>query len=366
MAITLPKLTNSLYQPAALARGRALRYGLPLCLFVLATAFEFWEHWREEGIFPLLDRLGALEVLIFGLIGPIAVFLTVSYLLQLMTELDNARQQTAAINRNLEEIVAARTAALQVSNDELAQANLRLRQLDQLKSDFVALVSHELRAPLTALNGGLEVALQSADTLPPSSRRILEAMASESQRLTQLVQNILDVSRLEAGRLTLNLGPVAVAPLLRRAAALIIGDRRPVTWHLPAQIPPIWADEVHYEQIVRNLLRNADKYSPAGEPVEIRVTVQDDGVRVEVVDHGAGITPGVQAVMFERFTRGQTGENASPGWGLGLYFARKLTEAQGGQLTVRSPAWPAPDSPGASFAVSFPLAAEAPEERQDD
>jgi len=366
MAITLPKLTNSLYQPAALARGRALRYVVPICLFILATAFEFWEHWREEGMFPLLDRLGTLEVIIFGLVGPIAVYLTVNYLLQIMTELDNARQQTAVINRNLEEIVAARTAALQVSNDELAQANLRLRQLDQMKSDFVALVSHELRTPLTALNGGLEVALQSADTLPPSSRRILEAMASESRRLTQLVQNILDVSRLEAGRLTLNLGPVAVAPLLRRAVELIVGDRRPVIWHLPAQIPPIWADELHYEQIIRNLLRNADKYSPAGKPVDIHVTARDDGVQVEVVDQGAGITPEVQAMMFERFTRGQTGENASPGWGLGLYFARKLTEAQGGQLSVRSPAWPAPGVPGASFSVVFPLAAMAPEELEDD
>ncbi|MGQ9491787.1 MAG: sensor histidine kinase [Anaerolineae bacterium] len=122
---------------------------------------------------------------------------------------------------------------------------------------------------------------------------------------------------------------------------------------------------MYYEQIIRNLLRNADKYSPAGEPVEINVAVQDDGIRVEVVDHGAGITPEVQAIMFERFQRGQTGENAPPGWGLGLYFARKLTEAQGGQLAVRSPAWPVPAAPGAAFAVSFPVAAEAPEEVED-
>ncbi len=347
-----------------LGRVRALRYGVPILLFVLATLFEFWEHWRE-GEALLLDRVGVLEVLIFGLVGPIAVFLTISYLLQIMSELDNARRQTAAVNRNLEEIVAARTAALQVSNEELAQANLRLRQLDQLKSDFVALVSHELRAPLTALNGGLEVALQAADTLPPPARRILEAMVGESRRLTQLVQNILDVSRLEAGRLTLNRGPVAVAPLLHRAAEVIIGDRRPILWRLPAQIPPVWADEVYYEQIIRNLLRNADKYSPAGAPVEIHVTVEEAGVRVEIVDRGPGISPEVQAVMFERFTRGQTGENAPAGWGLGLYFARKLTEAQGGQLVARSPAWPTPDAPGASFAVTFPLAAEAPEELED-
>lgn len=267
-------------------------------LFVLATAFEFWEHWRE-GETLLTDRIGTSEVLIFGLVGPFAVFLTVSYLLQIMTELENARNQTAAINRNLEEIVAARTAALQATNAELAQANLRLRELDALKSEFVSLVSHELRAPLTALNGGLEVALQVADTLPPSARRILDAMTSESRRLTQLVQNILDVSRLEAGRLTLNLGPVAVVPILHRSVEVVLGERRPVHWQLPTQIPPVWADETYYEQIIRNLLRNADKYSPAGAPVEVKVAVAPDGISVEVVDHGPGITPAVQAVMFE-------------------------------------------------------------------
>ncbi len=190
-------------------------------------------------------------------------------------------------------------------------------------------------------------------------------MVDESRRLTQLVQNILDISRLEAGRLTLNLGPVALAPLLHRAVEVVIGDRRPIKWQLPAQIPPVWADEIYYEQIIRNLLRNADKYSPAGAPIEVHMAVQEDGVRVEIVDHGAGITPEVQAVMFERFTLGQIGENAPPGWGLGLYFARKLTEAQGGQITARSPAWLAPAAPGTAFAVTFPLAAEAPEELED-
>jgi len=134
---------------------------------------------------------------------------------------------------------------------------------------------------------------------------------------------------------------------------------------MPAQIPPVWADEVYYEQIIRNLLRNADKYSSAGVPIEVNVQVLENEISVEVVDHGAGITPEVQAVMFERFQRGQTGENAPPGWGLGLYFARKLTEAQAGRLTVRSPAWPTPTAPGAAFAVSFPAAAEAPEETED-
>ena len=342
---------------------KLIQWLLPLVLFLTATVYELIEHGikRTE---PFALSLTA-EIVFFGIGGPVAVVIIFGYLRALVASETAAGQSLERLNRELEAKVAERTALLAERNAELARANQQLQQVDALKSEFVSLVSHELRAPLTALNGGLEVALQTADTLPAPARRILEAMVNESRRLTQLVQNILDVSRLEAGRLTLNLGPVAVAPILHRSVEVILGARRPVTWQMPAQIPPVWADEVYYEQIIRNLLRNADKYSSAGVPIEVNVQVLENEISVEVVDHGAGITPEVQAVMFERFQRGQTGENAPPGWGLGLYFARKLTEAQAGRLTVRSPAWPTPTAPGAAFAVSFPAAAEAPEETED-
>jgi len=184
----------------------------------------------------------------------------------------------------------------------------------------------------------------------------------ESARLTQFVQTILDVSRLEAGRLTLNLGPVAVAPILYRAVEVVLGTRREVQWNLPAEVPPVWADEVHYEQILRNLLLNADKYSPAEKPIEISAQVSDGNVSVDVADHGAGIPPEMQAKIFERFQRGHSGESAPPGWGLGLYFAKKLTEAQSGALTLRSPLWPDRNAPGSAFTVTMPVAADVPDE----
>lgn len=342
---------------------KLIQWLLPLVLFLTATVYEVIEHGIKHTE-PFALSLTA-EIVFFGIGGPVAVVIIFGYLRSLVASETAARQSLERLNRELEAKVAERTALLAERNAELARANQQLQQVDALKSEFVSLVSHELRAPLTALNGGLEVALQTADTLPAQARRILETMVEESNRLTRLVQNILDISRLEAGRLTLNLGPVALAPLLHRAAAVVIGDRRPIKWQLPAQIPPVWADEVYYEQIIRNLLRNADKYSPANQPVEIHVAVLEGAIRVEVVDHGPGITPAVQAVMFERFTRGQSDENAPPGWGLGLYFARKLAEAQGGKLTVRSPAWPGTASPGAAFAIIFPAVAEAPEEVED-
>jgi len=337
-----------------------LQWAVPLFLGITAFVFEFIEHSLEDGL--RFDLAFTSEIIIFGLMGPAIVGFIIAWMRELVNAEKRAMEEIYVLNRELEIKVAERTAALEGRNAELDQANRQLQQMDEMKSEFVSLVSHELRAPLTALNGGLEVALQTADSLPPASRRTLEAMMDESARLTQFVQTILDVSRLEAGRLTLNPGPVAVAPILHRSVEVILGTRREVKWTLPSEIPPVWADEVHYEQILRNLLLNADKYSPAEKPIEISAQVSDGNVSVDVADHGAGIPPEMQAKIFERFQRGHSGESAPPGWGLGLYFAKKLTEAQSGALTLRSPLWPDRNAPGSAFTVTMPVAADVPDE----
>jgi signal transduction histidine kinase len=337
-----------------------LQWILPLALAVTAFLFEFAEHKSEEELYFDLPFIS--EVIIFGLLGPICIWLIISWMRHLMTAERQAIAEIHVLNRELENKIVDRTAALEQRNVELDKANHELQKLDEMKSEFVSLVSHELRAPLTAINGGLEVALQSADSLTPESRRTLEAMMNESARLTQYVQTILDVSRLEAGRITLNLGPVPVVPILHRSADVILGTRRKIKWNLPAKIPPVWADEIHYEQIFRNLLLNADKYSPPQMPIEINVHVDAHNIRVDVTDHGVGIPSDLQEKIFDRFQRGQSDESAPPGWGLGLYFAKKLTEAQDGVLTLCSPAWPELDAPGSSFSITMPIAADTPDE----
>jgi signal transduction histidine kinase len=337
-----------------------LQWVLPLILGVTAVVFEFVEHGLENELD--YDLAFVSEILIFGLMGPLCIGLIINWMRHLMAAEQQAVADLNILNRELENKIIERTAALEQRNAELDKANHELHKLDEMKSEFVSLVSHELRAPLTAINGGLEVALQSADSLPPASRLTLEAMMDESARLTEFVQTILDVSRLEAGRLTFNLGPVAVVPILYRSVEVILGTRRTVKWNLPIEIPPVWADEIHYEQIIRNLLINADKYSPPKKPVEINVHADVHSVRVEVTDHGAGIPSDMQKKIFERFQRGQGGESAPPGWGLGLYFAKKLTEAQNGSLILHSPACPERDAPGSSFSIIMPIAADAPEE----
>jgi signal transduction histidine kinase len=342
------------------SRLNILQWILPLVLGITAFIFEIVEHGFEEELH--YDLAFVSELIIFGMLGPLCIGLIIAWMRHLMATERQAVAKINILNRELENKIAERTAALEQRNTELDKANHELHKLDEMKSDFVSLVSHELRAPLTAINGGLEVALQSSESLPPASRRTLEAMMDESARLTEFVQIILDVSRLEAGRLTLNLGPVAVAPILHRSMEVILGTRRTVKWDLPAEIPPIWADEIHYEQIIRNLLLNADKYSPAKTPIEINVHVDARSIHVEVTDHGAGIPTDMQENIFERFQRGQSSESAPPGWGLGLYFAKKLTEAQNGALALHSPIWPEHDAPGSSFSVTMPIAAGAPDE----
>lgn len=362
MTIALPRLTTA-DQAGGLRFVRVARFALPLFLFVLASAFEIGEH-LIKGEELAIDPMGRTEIFIFGVAGPLAVFLTLTYVLRLLEELEHTRRRTMVLNQNLEGLVAARTAALQTSNAELAQANLRLRELDQMKSDFVSLVSHELRAPLATLNGGLEVAAQDMEALKPKTQRILQLLMAETGRLTQFVQTLLDVAQLEAGKLQFTCGPVAVRPMLARAVEVVLGeDAERVHWRLPDDLPPLLADEVYTEQVIRNLLGNALKYAPSHSPIELSATVHDQAMQICVTDHGPGIPVAEQAHIFDRFYRTPNGgERKASGWGLGLYFARALIETQGGALIVQSPVHADAQQPGARFVVTLPIAGEEPED----
>ncbi len=331
-----------------------LQWALPVFLAITAVAFELVEHISEGD----LNGAGFVgEMIIFGFMGPSIISFIIAWMREIVSAERKAAAQVHALNRELENKVAERTAALEQRNVELDAANRELQQLDEMKSEFVSLVSHELRTPLTTLNGGLELALQHAEVLPASARRTLETMAGESNRLTQLVQTILDISRLEAGKLDINLGPVALRPLMEKAAEVVlIPKNRKLEWEFTPDLPPVWADEVHLEEIVRNLMRNAEKYSPPDPPIYLCACQEGDYVRISVKDHGMGIPRESQQYIFERFSRVQIGESAPPGWGLGLYFARKLIQAQNGSIGVNSPIWEDAKSLGAEFFLLIPVA----------
>jgi signal transduction histidine kinase len=343
-------------------QGNILRFAqwvLPVTLFLIATGFEIVEHLLK--LFAIADESMPFnltaEIILFGILGPTAVWYAIAYVRHLLNEETRARKDLAKLNQELESIVADRTLTLECKNEQLAKANIDLQALDRLKSDFVSLISHELRAPLTTLNGGLELAMQTADTLPPKAREILEIMTIESQRLTDLVQSILDVSLLESGKLNIITGPVSVRPLIEQATNIVLASNpRQVVWDIVKDLPPIWADETYLEQVIRNLIHNADKYSTKEHPIHICACQLGEQIRIGIKDHGPGIAPKDQMRIFDRFTRLQNDENAPSSWGLGLYFGKKLISAQLGSLNVTSPIWDDPRVPGSEFYILMPIA----------
>ena len=347
-----------------LRRVQLIRYVLPFVLFIIVAFYETWEHVVLRGSYQFDFHLTS-EVMFFGVFGPTAVFIAMKYVVSLLEKQINATRSLGDLNRNLENIVAERTEALEERNAELAAANLELQKLDELKSDFVSLVSHELRGPLTTLNGGLELALQDRKEMSEESRRILEVIAAESERLTEFVQTILDVSRLQAGKMNINLGPVAVSPLLERSIEVAFAgkSREVICCSDHASLPPVWADEVYLEQVLSNLLNNADKYSPPDKPITIDTQRSNGSIEIQVIDHGSGIPEEKQHVIFERFQRLESGNRVSAqGWGLGLYFSKALAEAQNCGLEVKSPVHPEEEYPGTAFILKIPLMMDVPED----
>jgi len=355
--------------PASAARAlRTIQWLLPLVLAVVALFFELSEHVARADEELNAGFFG--EIILFAVVGPVAVALTLRWVTRLVAAYATTSDELAALNRSLEASVADRTQHLRTATDqlaaanaELARANLELTQLDRLKSEFVSLVSHQLRAPLTNINGALELVSQDAHRLPPTSQRTLQILIAETQRLSHLIQTILDVSRLEAGRLTLRLGPVAVEPLLSRvlASALEADPDRPRSLAVAHGIPPAWADEILVEEIVRNLLENTLRYSAPRTPVAVAARTIADGIEISVTDHGPGVAPEESDRIFLSFHQLGDADTTVKGYGLGLYFVDKLVRAQHGRISLESPVHPDPAAPGTRFAITLPIARGEPE-----
>lgn len=338
-----------------------LRFLVPALLTAFVVAYESTEHGFQWGVW---DLQMVSEIVYFGVLNPLLVFIAFSYVHVLLRSLSAANQRAEHMNATLEKTVAERTADLRLRNQELAAANAELQKLDQLKSDFVAMVSHGLREPLTNLGGALEIALQEASQkASPDLHQILSIMAEENSRLTRFSKMVLDISYIDAGKLCLRPGPVAVIPLLTWAVAVALPDcTRQVRWSACQSLSPVYADENYLAEILLILLDNVDKYTPPDAPLDITVAVDaQDATRLNILltDYGPGIAPEFQARVFERFFRIESPVYASTsGWGLGLYFARILTAMQGGSLKLISPVHADPQAPGTQFIVTLPLVTE--------
>jgi signal transduction histidine kinase len=225
-----------------------------------------------------------------------------------------------------------------------------LRRLSALRADFVSLVSHELRSPMAAVIGSARTLQQRWRELNPEQRdAFLALIGDETNRLATLVADVLDTSRIEAGTFSYSFGDVDLAALLRDAAAAAeLGqDEVPVGLELAESLPTLRGDRERLRQIVANLLDNAIKYSPHGQPVEVRAWSENGHVTVAVRDHGPGVPVEHRRLIFEKF--GRAGGGNKPGTGLGLFIARSIAEAHGGTVAVESA-----DGGGARFLLTLP------------
>jgi signal transduction histidine kinase len=212
-----------------------------------------------------------------------------------------------------------------------------LRRLGRLRADFVSMVSHDVRTPLAAVIGSARTLEQRWRELSPEQRdRFLALIADETARLAALVGEVTDTSRIDDGTFSYTFGDVDLAALVDDAvaAAEIARSEANIASAVQAGLPHIEGDPVRLRQVLTNLIDNAVKYSPEGAPVEVRAEAVNGHVRIDVVDRGSGIAPTDQRLIFERF--GRVHGTSKPGTGLGLYIARAIAEAHGGELRVRS------------------------------
>jgi Na+/proline symporter/nitrogen-specific signal transduction histidine kinase len=269
-----------------------------------------------------------------------------------MTMLDEA-SQVIAYSHELEQKSKELTAA----TAELRAANERLQELDRLKDDFVSTVTHELRTPLTAIRASSEILYDNPDLPAGERQRFLHIVIQESERLTRLINQVLDLAKLESGRAEWHIGAVRLAAVVEDSVnatgQLFTAKNVKLDVRLPDNLPPVLADHDRVVQVLINLLSNAVKFVSAGTGrVEVDLRGEDEQVVVRVIDNGPGISAADQRFIFEKFRQaGDTMTEKPQGTGLGLPISRQIIEHLGGRLWVESE-----PGRGATFFFSLPVA----------
>lgn len=302
--------------------------------------------------------------------GDMALMKAVSEQVALAIERKANEEELTALNEELEYKVALRTAELSTKAHELEAANIRLKELDEIKSSLVSSVSHELRTPLTSIRGFAKLAgkaffryfydLADSPELEGKGDRIrknLEIIEDEGERLTRLINDFLDINRIETGNATWNDSNLNPCEVIRHAAIALTGafeakEGVNLVVDLPDSVPPIHADPDKIQQVVINLLNNASKFTHEG---EVRITACAAGTKlvVSVTDSGMGIPADEQARIFDKFHKSHTGDtvpHTAKGTGLGLAICREIVEHYGGSIWVEST-----PGKGSTFSFSLPV-----------
>jgi Na+/proline symporter/nitrogen-specific signal transduction histidine kinase len=274
---------------------------------------------------------------------------------EVRTVLDEA-SQIVLYSHRLEQ----KSQELERATEELRAANARLQELDRMKDEFVSIVSHELRTPLTSIRSFTEI-LHDNPQLPAAERaRFLGIVIKETARLSRLIGQVLDVSRLESGRAQWHESLIDLRQVIEDTAAstgqLFRERDAHLVCSLPPRVPRVRADLDRIVQVLVNLLSNAAKFvEPGRGRVEVRLAEEAGALRVDVRDNGPGISPEHQEVIFDKFRQAADPPSGkAEGSGLGLYISRRIIEHSGGRLWVASR-----PGQGACFSFTLPLAEKA-------
>lgn len=262
-------------------------------------------------------------------------------------------------------VVATTGARLIPPNSDTIQVALVLRDVTEeqaarnLRSFFLANISHEFRTPLSTLNASMELMMDETEDLSAAEiRELLLPSHLSLISLQTLIDNLLESSSIEAGSFAIRPRPVDLNDVVRQALSIVRPqvDRRRQTIVVtePPSLPPLSADRARLTQALVNLLANASKYSPNGTPIDLTMTAESGTLSIAVADRGPGIPPDDRALLFRRFVRLRGGEAEQNGIGLGLYLVKKIAEAHGGSVDVQ-------DHPGGGAIFSLRLPVPIPE-----
>jgi two-component system sensor histidine kinase KdpD len=226
---------------------------------------------------------------------------------------------------------------------------------NEIKTKFLAMISHELRTPLTSIVGFTTTLLaEDVEWEPGEQRDFFQTIQLEASRLQELIDHLLDLSRLEAGMLPVTLSSLSPQEILKDASSQfhsLTGDHQ-LTVNLPANLPMVYGDAKRIAQVLVNLVRNATTYAPKGTEVNISANVRGNFLQISVSDQGPGIPISEKKKVFQAFRRGKDIETRSPqGAGLGLAICKGLVEAQGGRIWIKKKS-----TPGATICFTIPLA----------
>lgn len=240
----------------------------------------------------------------------------------------------------------------------------REKELDQMKNQLLSIVSHELRTPLAAIKGFTTTLLREDVRWDEATQRdFLKIIEEETDRLGELIDNLLDMSRIEEGALRVDKEPTQLRNIVREA---VDRARRRTETHwfvvdLPAELPRVWADARRIRQVLNNLLENAIKYSPAGGQITVAAEVEDDHLTVGVADSGPGIPPPYLDKIFQRFYQLDSATTRKTGGsGLGLSISKGIVEAHGGRIWAESS-----KGQGSVFRFTLPLVQETDQPPND-